>query len=467
MQPEQQRIMGYFIEEAKEHLQTIEDGLLNLQAVVEEPERVNEVFRAAHSIKGGAAMLGLPSIQAVSHRLEDYFKVLKEHPVQVDQKLESLFLRGFDALSALMEQLQSSFGLSEDAATQILQDVEPVFADLGAHLTTLTGSGLPMPEVASFPDLQVPDTAAVPLAAVCLKRFQQDVMVQMRQLLQMLQQPDETATRTQIDRICQELGQLGQDYNIAPWVDLLDHARGAVVNPENPFDRLASGIIPALKNARDLVLAQRPADITTPEELLSLSGFPATPEPSSNATLDWLDFLDEAQPQAAAAGQDQSQLDDLLDGLLADPTESLNGVAPEPSLTAQLSTVEPQCDFASLEALLAEETVTADAAPPLSEIHAEGGSEEVDFADLEQLLDSSHAAAPASVGSAPKPASSSRAARRSGSVAQTLKVPVRQLDNLGNLVGELVVNRNTLEDGQDRLKQFLRKSCIGSGLPTE
>ena len=74
MMPEQQqRILGYFIEEAKDHLNTIEQGLLNLQATIEDQETVNEVFRAAHSIKGGAAMLGIDSVQRTSNLLEDYF----------------------------------------------------------------------------------------------------------------------------------------------------------------------------------------------------------------------------------------------------------------------------------------------------------------------------------------------------------------------------------------------------------
>jgi Chemotaxis protein histidine kinase and related kinases len=71
---QQQRIMGYFIEEAREHLQTIEQGVLNLQDVLNDSESINELFRAAHSIKGGAAMLGVGSIQHVAHRLEDFFK---------------------------------------------------------------------------------------------------------------------------------------------------------------------------------------------------------------------------------------------------------------------------------------------------------------------------------------------------------------------------------------------------------
>jgi chemosensory pili system protein ChpA (sensor histidine kinase/response regulator) len=111
MQPEQQqRIMGYFIEEAKDHLNTIEQGLLNLQSTMEDTEMVNEVFRAAHSVKGGAAMLGFNSIQKTAHRLEDCFKVLKDSPVKVDHQLESLFLQVFDTLQALVEQLKDHLG---------------------------------------------------------------------------------------------------------------------------------------------------------------------------------------------------------------------------------------------------------------------------------------------------------------------------------------------------------------------
>ena len=134
MQPEQQRILGYFIEEAKEHLQTIESALLNLQSVANDQEHLNEVFRAAHSVKGGAAMLGLHSMQHISHRLEDYFKVLKEHTVPVDAKLESLFFKGFDVLNLLTQELESSYEIPEEMETKALSDVEPVFNELQEHL---------------------------------------------------------------------------------------------------------------------------------------------------------------------------------------------------------------------------------------------------------------------------------------------------------------------------------------------
>ncbi|MEY4519711.1 MAG: hypothetical protein RLZZ499_2311 [Cyanobacteriota bacterium] len=47
----QQRILGYFIEEAKEHLQTLEQGILQLATSVQDTETVNEMFRAAHSVR--------------------------------------------------------------------------------------------------------------------------------------------------------------------------------------------------------------------------------------------------------------------------------------------------------------------------------------------------------------------------------------------------------------------------------
>jgi len=139
MLPEQkQRILGYFLEETKDHLNTIEQGLMNLQNTLADPEIVNEIFRAAHSIKGGAAMLGLDSIQQTAHRLEDYFKVFQECPgIQVDQKLESLFLRVFDTLQELLEHLADSFSLPEDVVNNLMSEVEPVFEALNQHLGVL------------------------------------------------------------------------------------------------------------------------------------------------------------------------------------------------------------------------------------------------------------------------------------------------------------------------------------------
>ena len=201
MLPEQQqRILGYFIEEAKDHLNTIEQGLLNLQSTLQDPEMVNEIFRAAHSVKGGAAMLGLNSIQRTAHRLEDYFKVLQECPaIQVDQKLESLFLQVFDTLQELLEHIQDSFCLKEDVANNLMSRVEPVFKALNQHLELLVnqankqeqGEHVQKDYLSLHSQPSGPDSSLLPV-------FQSNMVQQLREMLQLFKQPETPKTRQQL-----------------------------------------------------------------------------------------------------------------------------------------------------------------------------------------------------------------------------------------------------------------------------
>ncbi len=161
----QQRLLGYFIEEAKEHLETLEKGILELSSVMEDNERVNEMFRAAHSIKGGAAMLGYGSIQNTSHRLEDAFKILKDHPIEVDQRLESLFLRAYDVLQDLVERLESSMDLPEDEVEGIMQEAEPYFIELQEYLQQLLSEGPSAPVIPKPVAPEPPKPSPVDLTA--------------------------------------------------------------------------------------------------------------------------------------------------------------------------------------------------------------------------------------------------------------------------------------------------------------
>ncbi|MEG4571687.1 Hpt domain-containing protein [Microcoleus sp. N3A4] len=138
MLPEQlQRIIGYFIEEATEHIQIIEQGLQDLQNTVPATQRIHQLIRASHSIKGGAAMLGFSSIQRIAHRLEDYLKLLRECPIAIDSRLLSLLTQVFDILAALVYKVSKGFGLNSEDANQMLSLAEPVFDELDAYLRAL------------------------------------------------------------------------------------------------------------------------------------------------------------------------------------------------------------------------------------------------------------------------------------------------------------------------------------------
>lgn len=296
MQSDQQkRILGYFIEEAQEHLTTIEDSLMNLQQVVNDPEAISEMFRAAHSVKGGAAMLGLHSIQHTAHKLEDYFKILREHPVTVDETLEQLFLQAFDALRELLDELQGPFGLTEEAATATLNRVEPVFNQLQAHLSQLTQGAEAAPPVAA-PSPPVAEPVQPPLQPVADSSyrlvFQTEVPDRLRAMLQLFKQPDSPSVRQQLAEACSNLGQLGETFALPQWVELLAIAQQAVSNTAQPLMALAPVVIKEIMAARDLVLNGQGSDIRPSDSLVALQPplveeavavVPEGPEPAAEA----------------------------------------------------------------------------------------------------------------------------------------------------------------------------------------
>ena len=294
MLPEQQqRIMGYFIEEAKDHLNTIEQGLLNLQVTIEDPELVNEVFRAAHSVKGGAAMLGLTSIQQTSHRLEDSFKVLKECSVKVDQQLESLFLRIFDTLQGLLEQLSGPFGLTEELGEQMVRELEPVFEELNRHLGGLVGhcandadESSPLPVIqqvlagmgvgafssersfAESGSVYAPDRAEAESALELV--FDSDVPARMREMLQEFKQSEGSESRRQLKNICRNLKMAGEEFELPRWIELIEVVERAIANPENTYRILAPTVIKEIKQAQEQVLSGMEGLVAPSAKLLAL-----------------------------------------------------------------------------------------------------------------------------------------------------------------------------------------------------
>ncbi len=243
MQEAEQRILGYFIEECKDHLNTIEQGLLNLQATLENREMVNEVFRAAHSIKGGAAMLGLDSIMQTSHHLEDYFKDLQECPqIQVDQKLESLFLAVFDNLKELLAQLEDSFSLPEVVVNNLMAKVEPVFKELKQHLGLLVQSRGGVSSAASSDkaphSMQVEATHPEPSAPSVAEKnnslpvFENQVMQKLREMLQLFKQPETPQSRHQLQECSEQLVRLGEKFQLLGWCTLCQTASGEIANEE-------------------------------------------------------------------------------------------------------------------------------------------------------------------------------------------------------------------------------------------
>jgi chemotaxis protein histidine kinase CheA len=256
----QQQIIGYFIEEAKEHLDTIEQGVLNLQATMADADRLNELFRAAHSVKGGAAMLGFSAIQQVSHHLEDCFKLLTEHQVTVDRRLEDMFLKGADRLKELVEELQSPYGMQKQSQEQAEQ-VEPLLKELERYLNSLIrGQTAPAPSRQLNADLPV-------LMNTALKK-----------MLQLFRQGDSPATRQQLGQLCTRMEQI---HSCQEWQALMRLTQAAIASSQYPYQTMASVIVKELKQAGDLLVMGKTSEIIPSKNLQQLAKAtkPAVPNP--------------------------------------------------------------------------------------------------------------------------------------------------------------------------------------------
>ena len=106
----QDDLLKVFVEEALEHLSAIENDFLALEKTGDafDPDLVNRVFRAAHSIKGGAGFIGLNNIKDLSHKIETVLgRFRKEKRVPDAETINCLFLAS-DALKNLVANVETS-----------------------------------------------------------------------------------------------------------------------------------------------------------------------------------------------------------------------------------------------------------------------------------------------------------------------------------------------------------------------
>ena len=92
-----------FFEEAAEHLTTLEEGLLKLEASPDDKELINGIFRSAHSIKGTGGALGFGEIAAFTHDLETVLDRMRNGEMLATATRVELLLRATDALTSLLD----------------------------------------------------------------------------------------------------------------------------------------------------------------------------------------------------------------------------------------------------------------------------------------------------------------------------------------------------------------------------
>ncbi|WP_425074426.1 chemotaxis protein CheA [Sagittula sp. S175] len=117
-------IRDTFFEECEELLEALVEGLAGLEETPEDMEVINAVFRAVHSIKGGAGAFGLDRLVGFAHAFETVMDKVRDKELQIDEKLMSLFHRSGDQLSDLVAAARDDSHLDEEAESELMKELE-------------------------------------------------------------------------------------------------------------------------------------------------------------------------------------------------------------------------------------------------------------------------------------------------------------------------------------------------------
>jgi two-component system chemotaxis sensor kinase CheA len=125
-----------FLEEAAEHLRTLSDGLLRLERDASDPQLIQAMFRAAHTLKGSSATIGHERMARLTHAMESVLDAIRKGALPVSPALIDTLLAGVDALN----------GLNEEVVTREVSDVDVdlLVARLHALIVPAAG-GNPIP----------------------------------------------------------------------------------------------------------------------------------------------------------------------------------------------------------------------------------------------------------------------------------------------------------------------------------
>ncbi len=97
-----------FIDESGEHLQSLSDCIMTLEKEPDNKDTINEVFRAAHSLKGMAGTMGFKRMQHLTHDMENVFQEVRSDKISVDSAMIDLLFKCLDALDQYLENVKES-----------------------------------------------------------------------------------------------------------------------------------------------------------------------------------------------------------------------------------------------------------------------------------------------------------------------------------------------------------------------
>lgn len=402
-QDKELEIQMQFLEEATDYLNTLEGILLEIETNHRiAPDKINAALRAAHSIKGGAGMMGFRSLSDLAHRLEDSFKVLKtrKNSLEIDTELQSLLLSGVDWLRQIVELHSEGNTVDEQWLSTFCY---PVFDELHQIL------GDPTPEDAST--ILSPEDDGQNIIPLLFETEVEGCLQRLESVLADHQQP---CLKEEVAIMAAELGGLGEMLQLEAFTQLCESiAHHLDTAQPDEIEEIARASLTAWRRSQALVLTNQldslPTELDLEQTFIQLSTQPSATQ----------EFTPQFQQTASTAEDDEI--------LQAEVTA-------ETWLDEEIIAA----DFEALEAAFADESSSVgDELGEPSPINAR----EIPVTDYKFV----------------EPKREAIAANKDREIQEnTVRVPSKQLEQINDLFGELIIQRNGLNLQLERLRKLIR-----------
>ena len=480
-QDKELEIQLQFLEEAQEYLDTIESVLLDLAGNQIGGQKMDAVLRAAHSVKGGAGMMGYQTLSGLAHRLEDSFKVLKvqRNSIEFDAELESLLLMAVDRL----RQVLSLNRQQSDVDPQWLETQGyPVFEKLHERL------GDPVEEDAS--SMLGPEEGTNVAALL----FETEVEGCLNRLDSVLADPQAPCLEEELSIMAQELEGLGEMLQLPAFSSLCQSVIQHLEATPEQVKEIAQLALQSWRRSQALVLVGQLNSLPTILEGLgdvsaSVSQSASSPTPTEVVEEDWTPTTEAAEedwtlieaaeedwtPTTEAAEEDWTLTEVAEEDWT--PTEALDESWQDLEVLAAAFETSAETVGQVEQDTAAEFETSAETAGQVEQSTEDDVFEQelvasASSASLSRKVPSERSetlandnaawAAPGVANSTPvgakkrKEAKSDTSSTRSAeSQENTVRIPVRQLDRLGDLFGELTIERNGLSLHLERLRSLM------------
>ena len=121
-----------FVDEAHEHLAAMESQLLAIQVESVTKAELNEIFRAAHSIKGGSATFGLGDVTGVAHELESLLDLLRNGELALTHEMVDALLKARDVIAQMIAAFEGKGSVDADEVALVCAALKRLAAPSGS-----------------------------------------------------------------------------------------------------------------------------------------------------------------------------------------------------------------------------------------------------------------------------------------------------------------------------------------------